>query len=550
MFFASFFSIGQKLNLRIISNSQVKHKYKFNNEAQLDTYLFQKIEKFKEKGFAEANIDSIQLIGDSAFAYLHLGPNYSWSELSFDSIPHELISSFYSKVKNIEDKPFNVEDSKKISSAIVSHYENNGYPFAKVEIDSILFNDFKVKENMTLIKGPFIKIDSISIKGDLTVNPYIIYRVTDIKPKSIYSEKKVRSIEYNLQSEPYLKSAKSPEFYFSKNKNILFLYLDKKKSNRFSGIIGFQNDPETDKLIVTGDLSLGLNNVFKQGEWMNLNWNRFQNASQKLNINVGFPYVFKSPIGIAGSLDLFKQDSTFIDVQIEGSLLFSINRNSRAQLSISSRQSNNLSSTTANSNELANVSMINYALGYDQNNLDYRVNPRKGFASFSKFTISNKSINNQVEGDSITSDPIQYQAIINLQLFIPTFSKQTVALMAKAGAIFNEHVFQNEMFRLGGLSTIRGFNEESIYASQYGVGTIEYRYIYEKNANIRLFSDFGMIKNQGFSDDYEFIVGFGIGASLQTKAGIFNIDYAMGKQNQQQLKLSDTKVHIGYVNNF
>jgi len=29
-----------------------------------------------------------------------------------------------------------------------------------------------------------------------------------------------------------------------------------------------------------------------------------------------------------------------------------------------------------------------------------------------------------------------------------------------------------------------------------------------------------------------------------------NIDYAMGKQENQQLQLSDAKVHIGYVNNF
>ena len=106
------------------------------------------------------------------------------------------------------------------------------------------------------------------------------------------------------------------------------------------------------------------------------------------------------------------------------------------------------------------------------------------------------------------------------------------------------------MFRLGGLTTIRGFNEESIYASQYGIGTVEYRYLYEKNANIRIFSDLGLIKNQSYSSDFNFYVGFGIGASLETKAGIFNIDYAMGKQENQILQLSDAKVHIGYVNNF
>jgi outer membrane protein assembly factor BamA len=106
------------------------------------------------------------------------------------------------------------------------------------------------------------------------------------------------------------------------------------------------------------------------------------------------------------------------------------------------------------------------------------------------------------------------------------------------------------MFRLGGLTTIRGFNDESLYASQYGIGSVEYRYLYEKNANLRLFTDIGLIKNQGISPDLNLFIGFGIGASIETKAGIFNIDYAMGKQENQVLLISDAKVHIGYVNNF
>ncbi len=194
--------------------------------------------------------------------------------------------------------------------------------------------------------------------------------------------------------------------------------------------------------------------------------------------------------------------------------------------------------------------MTNYSLGLIHRNYDYNYNPRKGLGGDAKVTLSNKAINNEVEGDSISTDPIQYQAVLNLKYFIPTFSKQTLGLFVQAGAIFNDHLFQNEMFRLGGLKSIRGFNEESIYASQYGVGTLEYRYLYEKNANIRVFTDLAFLKNQEVNSDFQFIFGFGIGVSLETKAGIFNIDYAMGKRENEILQLSDAKVHIGYVNNF
>lgn len=550
LMFSGLPSFAQKTYLSLESIPQIKFKKDFPNNTSLTNYLNLKIKEYKKKGFAEANVDSLYHSNDTAFVYLHLGNKYYWEGLEFDSIPFEIISSLYSKIKRIENAPFNAKESRKLGDDIVKYYENIGYPFARVNFDSVLIHEDKVKEKITLIKGPLIIIDSLSIKGDVKINPYVVYRLIGIKPGSPYSEKKIQSISSALSNTPYLEVSKAQEFYFTENRNILFMYLNERKSNRFSGILGFQNDPITSKLTLTGDLALGLNNVFKQGEWINFNWNRFQNASQKLFVNIGFPFIFKSPIGIEGALSLFKQDTTYIDVNLEGSLLFHLSKKSRFEFSISSRQSNSLSSSAVNSANLANVSLLNYSLGIKHLDYNYVLNPRKGIGAFAKFTVSNKRLTNQIEGDTITTDPIQYQAIIKFSYFIPTFNKQTLGLFFKGGAIFNNNIFQNEMFRLGGLTSIRGFNEESIFASQYGIGTVEYRYLYEKNANIRIFSDLGLIKNQSYSSDFNFFVGFGVGASLETKAGIFNIDYAMGKQENQQLQLSDAKVHIGYVNNF
>lgn len=541
---------SQKKYLTFISSPTIKAKKSFSDSLSISSYLVKRVKELKQKGYAESSLDSLIAIGDTSFAYFHIGSKYTWSQLELDSVPIELTSSYIGKLNRLEGRPFDAAQGKKIGEGIVTYYEDIGYPFAKVLFDSILIEDYKVKEKITLIKGPLIIIDSISIKGEAKINPHVIYRIIGIKPGSIYSEKKIQSISPQMENIPYLQTIRPQEFYFTENKNILFLYLKERKSNRFSGILGFQNDPNTDKLMLTGDLSLGLNNVFKQGEWINFYWNKFQDASQKLFLNIGFPYIFNSPIGVEGSLNLFKQDTSFIDVSLEGSLLFSMSNNSRFEFSISNRQSNSLSPTPINSSDIANLSMTNYSLGIRHLNYDYAFNPRKGLGLFAKATLSNKSIENQEEGDSLYTDPKQYQILFRIKYFVPIFTRQTIGLFLKGGAIFNDVIFQNEMFRLGGLSTIRGFNEESIYASQYGIGTVEYRFLYEKNANFRVFSDFGLIKNQSFDFNYHFLIGFGIGASLETKAGIFNLDYAMGKQENEVLNLSDAKVHIGYVNNF
>jgi hypothetical protein len=38
--------------------------------------------------------------------------------------------------------------------------------------------------------------------------------------------------------------------------------------------------------------------------------------------------------------------------------------------------------------------------------------------------------------------------------------------------------------------------------------------------------------------------------AFETKAGIFNISYAIGKRNDVNLNLRQAKIHIGYVNFF
>ena len=145
---------------------------------------------------------------------------------------------------------------------------------------------------------------------------------------------------------------------------------------------------------------------------------------------------------------------------------------------------------------------------------------------------------------------MQYQGVADVRYFIPIFRKQTIGLFFKGGGILNSVIYDNEMFRLGGLNSIRGFNEDAIFANQYAIFSFEYRYLYEKNANLSVFFDGAYVQNINSLNINSYPIGFGIGASIETKAGNFKLDYAMGKYPDEKIKLSDAKVHFGYVNTF
>ena len=56
-------------------------------------------------------------------------------------------------------------------------------------------------------------------------------------------------------------------------------------------------------------------------------------------------------------------------------------------------------------------------------------------------------------------------------------------------------IYQNELFRFGGLNTLRGFNEEELFASVKGLLTVEYRFLLDQSSNVFVFYDQCMYEN-------------------------------------------------------
>ena len=97
---------------------------------------------------------------------------------------------------------------------------------------------------------------------------------------------------------------------------------------------------------------------------------------------------------------------------------------------------------------------------------------------------------------------------------------------------------------------MRGFTEESEYVSQYVIGTLEYRYLIGVNSNFFVFVDGGWAKNPIQEISNHSYIGTGLGMAFETKAGIFNLAWAIGKRDDSELNLRQSKVHFGFVNYF
>ncbi|RYD73728.1 MAG: hypothetical protein EOP53_19565, partial [Sphingobacteriales bacterium] len=212
------------------------------------------------------------------------------------------------------------------------------------------------------------------------------------------------------------------------------------------------------------------------------------------------------------------------------------------------------------------LSSVNTGFNYELAKTNYRFNPRSGNEINLTAAVGIKTIrqNGDIVGikdpnfnyaslyDSIKPKSYQLRFKLSAAHFFPLQKRAALKAGIQGGYYTSPNVFRNELFQIGGYKLLRGFNEESIYASQYAVATAEYRYLVDLNSYLFVFTDLGFVKNkyQSVNADNQF-VGAGLGMMFETKAGLLNISYAVGKRNDVKFNIRESsKLHFGYINYF
>ena len=349
---------------------------------------------------------------------------------------------------------------------------------------------------------------------------------------------------------------------FVQDKVEVLLYLNKKSADQFNGIVGILPNNETGKITITGDISLQLQNSLHHAEEIDFHWQHLQPLTQNLTLNASYPYLFSTPIGIDGSLKLFKQDTTYLQVDSKIGLKYLLIGGNYLEVFYENITSSLLSTTALESlttlPPYADVTTDLYGLQYKAVALDNIYSPRRGYEVLASAAVGNKTIHvnnrlNPVAYDSVQLKSIEYRLNLNGAFYIPLFNRSAIKFRLQGGYIDAPSLLLNDLYRIGGFAVLRGFDEQSIYVSAYSVGTVELHYLLEQNSYLFLFYDQGWCRETGleyikyFNDTP---AGFGAGMSFQTKAGIFSLAYALGQGHNNPINFKDGKISFGIASTF
>jgi hemolysin activation/secretion protein len=565
-FFLSVFSFSQTYTLRLQAPDDqdllklLSYKKNFITKEARNKELQQVLFIAFDNAYLAAEYDSLKEDSTVLTAYLNFGARYKWAYLKSGNVDEGVLSQIGFREKIYQHKPVYFKDVKKIQEALIRYYENNGYPFASVKLDSIQISGSELSGVLQLKKNQLTKIDSVIIQGNAKIANVYLYNYLGIKPGSLYNEAQLRKVNTRIAELPFLRSTRSANIVFTERYNKLYLYLEKKRASQFDGIVGILPDNITGKVLFTGDVHLNLQNGLGRGELIDMNWRRLETQTQDLKMRLVYPFLLKSPLGIDYNFKLYKKDTTFLEVNQNIGLQYLLIGGNYFKIFYTNKGSSLLSTkglemlTTLP--PVIDISTNLYGIGLKFERLDYRLNPRKGFSTVINASAGTKSIKKNAKLNPVAYNGLKlhstlYTSDFEGSLYIPFFSRMTLKLSALAAFLQGEINFQNELFRIGGLKSLRGFDEESIFASSFTIFKMEYRFLLEQNSYMYVFGDGAWYENNNVNSYIrDTPYGFGAGISFQTKAGIFSINYALGSQFNNPIQLRSGKIHFGIVNYF
>jgi outer membrane protein assembly factor BamA len=466
-------------------------------------------------------------------------------------IPDSINLSFTQRraiTKQVSDTAYN-----RAVLLLLKYVEEGGYPFAKVE-PLIVENDKTYDLLLKVTKGPVFIWDTLTLPPELPVKGKFLEKYLYLKRGEIYDPKQALRIGTVLKTMPYLQLQAPLVFGFSGNKASPQLALKHRKVNMANGVLGFlPNESQQGKLILNGEINLKLMNLFKTGKLLDLQWRSTRPGSLKLLVEYIHPVFLGSHFELQTNIQLLKEDSSFFNRALKGALLYQFENATKAGFYVRDSRSavllQNNGKSTSDTAQLRGTKFLEAGITAEISTLSDYFLPRKGIYLKSEFGFGQKQVivpkldstsqNENTENPQVSLKLVQYS-------YLPISTKSVALLKLQAAMLWNNNLQRNELLRIGGLQSFRGFAENYFFASSYAVATTEWFYYFEESSSISLFVDQGAVNRSLLRNNIsDYPTAVGIAIKFGTRNGVFNLAYAMGRDYANPFSIQTAVVHFG-----
>ena len=492
----------------------------------------------KKQGFYNAKVNSLTrrdsfnyeviLSKNQMVEYIEIS-----NKLAFDENIVKILKKYTENGKLIRFKQI-----ESVTKEITEILSEDGYPFAKVGfINYELLNPTTIKLEMEIKYGSKRHIDKVIVKGYENFPKNFIRNIFKPGKSNSLDVDKALILANKIDKTSFARNIKDPEILFTKDSSALYLYIDKIRRNTFDGFLSFNTEENSGRINIEGYAKINLINTFNGGEKINFDFRSQKNQDRSLNSDVYIPYVFGSPLNLKYGLNLIQKDSSYTSNEnlIDIDMIFG---NIRSGLGL---QTNKSTSEEAIENvENFKSKLINVFSEYII--LD---NSDQLIPELFKISLRYGSGLKEQLGDKTNFS--KYSLELHRKFNLSSKFKLKSSITRKK--INSKNLVNNELLRFGGYSSIRGYDENSIFADGYTLLRTSLNYYLNDTIYIYTIFDLANYSNE-ILDINEDIYSGGLGFSSRTDSGIVSISYSKGNSWGNSFNLKNAKINVIFMTFF
>jgi len=537
--FETFFS--QKLTLKLSSKNKtevlVLDKINYTNKHKDTISLKKEINRIsdylKNKGYLTTTISEIKKENLKHVAYFSLKVKIERVVLNINKNSEIDLN----KVRNEKGTiSIPIEKLQPTLSNISKKLDKEGKSFSKIKLENIVIKNKTVFADLMISKSKKRMINKIIIKGYENFPKSYLKNYFNLETNTVFNQPKLQELSKASKSLNFITEIKSPEVLFTQDSTFVYMYLHKKQNNSFDGLVNFASKENGD-ILFNGNIDLKLNNILNKGEKFEVFWNSIGAEKQEFKLKTEIPFILKSKFSPQIAFSIYKQDSTFLNTKFDSKLYYNVNNKLKLALTYSSESSETLNNNTINNIKSFRNSFLGFQLKYKlpKNDIFYsdkfslEINP-----TFGKRKINQNSYN-QIKIKASAS----YIYDLNI--------RNSVYIRSQLGHLTSPNFIDNELFRIGGAQSIRGFNEQSILAKSYILVNIEYRFLVSNTSFLYTITDIGNFKTNFNTDN---LTGIGLGYLFNINKSQIKLSAAIGKNSTQSFGFKQNKIIINWLSYF
>jgi outer membrane protein assembly factor BamA len=442
--------------------------------------------------------------------------------------------------------------------ALLDRYERAGRPLAEIHVDRAAIDSTdrsRLRLTLRVDEGPALWLKRVEPEEEARTTPALLAHLADLTIGDPLTDYDPDAIRERLAQSTLFREVGTPDLRIGPEGGAtLRIPVEEAPPGAFDLALGYlpaSAPGQRGQFVGSGHLLL--EHLFGGGRRVDLTLDRRPGRASIFDLVLADPFVLGLPLRLQGDFRGEQRDSTFSERRYGGEAGYQFDSGLELVGSLRREVVQPGPAGTqlrGNRQRIARSRTLFYGVGVRYESQNRPVNPRRGLrldVHVEQGQTERTFRRRTAAGDTtrVARSLRQERLHATVRTYLPVAGRQIVALGADASVLRSDTYDRSDLFRFGGATSLRGYDEDRFLGNVTARGLLEYRFQLDRRSYAYAFGDLGYLRRPALQDagpQQSWRPGYGVGVQVHTSIGQIRSSYAL---NPEVASPADGRVHVG-----